>query len=360
MGMPVGGAEDLAVGISGSLASQGISTSFVCLRELGVVGEELAQKNAPVHLLKAAPGKRFSLPGLLQFARWLRANEIALVHSHTYHAHTYALPASRIAGIPAILHHHKTLEKMKLHRRWMMGWMLRKAAAVIALSEQTAHDLTDAFGLQTKKVHAFPNAVNTSVFFPASSEEKRRLREDLGISPDSFVIGSVASLNKIKNHQATVEAIALNGLTKKNTSVLILGEGRERQSLESAVNQYGLKNKVLLVGNQRPIAPWIRAMDVFVMPSFWEGQSLALLQAIAANLPILASNIEGNTAILRADHPGLFDPNDGKHYASLLEKSLNEPGFLSSLQEFQSKLLLPNWKDLTGKMEALYREIAGI
>lgn len=360
MGMPVGGAEDLSVGLARALRARGIKTSFVCLREQGVVGGELAasaEEGKDFHLLKVAPGKRFSWKGLFSLSLWFRKNGFDAVHSHTYHAHTYAVLAAKLAGLPSVLHHHKTLEKMKWHRGWMMRWMTAQAGAVVALSGQTAADLTRVFRLEPAKVHALPNAVDSSVFFPASSEEKRLARNGLGLSSDGFLAGSVASLNEVKNHRATVEAFAASGLGKAGGTALILGEGRERASLEKLARDRGVENALRFAGNQRPVAPWLRSLDAFAMPSYWEGQSLALLQALACNLPILASDIEGNTAVLTKKHPGLFAPDDHEGYSVLLKRVAGDENFRAGLLEFQAGLTIPRWEDLTGQMESVYRKI---
>lgn len=112
-------------------------------------------------------------------------------------------------------------------------------------------------------------------------------------------------------------------------------------------------------GNKRPLAPWLKALDLFVHPSRWEGKSLALLQAIACQIPILASRIEGNVALLGADHPGLFDPNSLEEYHTLLLRSIQEEAFRRQLLFAQESLLkdLPVAPRVAEDLSRLYREI---
>ncbi|HEY5813827.1 MAG TPA: hypothetical protein VIT23_14375, partial [Terrimicrobiaceae bacterium] len=93
LSMPVGGAEDFAAVISRYLPPP-FEPVFVCLRDLGVLGEELQRGGRVVHLVHAAPGKRLSITGIFHLARWYRDAKIGLVHSQTYNSHTYAIPAA--------------------------------------------------------------------------------------------------------------------------------------------------------------------------------------------------------------------------------------------------------------------------
>jgi len=355
MSMPVGGAEDLALSLGSALAESGVETHFVCLRAEGELGKLAAREASErFHCLPVAPGKRFHPVGFLRLTNWLRREKFDLVHSHTYHGHTYAGPAARWAGIPVVLHHHKTLEKMKWLRHVMLGRLMRRADAVVALSRETATDLTHAFRLNPEKVSALPNPVDTQIFTPATTEEKLTLREALGLDPGRFLIGSVASLNPVKNHRASVQALAGVG----QADLLILGEGRERAALGQLARELGVENRLRLAGNQRPIAPWLRSLDLFVLPSTWEGQSLALLQAIASGLPVLASRIEGNVAVLGIGHPGLFDPTDVSAYTELLRRAASDAGFREELVAYQSQLLLPTMQDAAARMLAIYQKAA--
>ncbi len=352
--MPVGGAEDFALAVSRYFSPQ-LEVVFLCLRDLGVIGEELKQAGKPVVLLPVAKSRRWNPFGAGKLAVWLRKNQITHVHSQTYHAHTYALPAARKAGCMAIFHQQKTLENLPWHRRWTMGRLSRSASAVLALSEKTAQDLTTVFRLDPARVFIIPNAVDPAVFFP--SPNRLEARKSLGF-PSLPLIGAVASLNAVKNHHATLAMARTLHEEGRDFRLVFVGEGRERSHLENAIVALQLVEKATLVGNQRPVAPWLEALDVLVLPSLWEGQPMILLQALASGIPIVASAIEGNIAALGKEHPGLFPPGEPQSYVAVVKKILDDPVFKARLLAYQAALPLPTAPKVAMELENIYRSMS--
>jgi glycosyltransferase involved in cell wall biosynthesis len=121
-----------------------------------------------------------------------------------------------------------------------------------------------------------------------------------------------------------------------NGTFLIFGEGAEFARITEGAQSKSLGN-FMLMGAKRPIAPWMQALDVFTLGSTWEGQPMALLQAMACELPIVASRIEGNEAVLGCDHPGLFDVNDEQAYADTVWRVLNDSAFRSRILMHQKQ-----------------------
>jgi L-malate glycosyltransferase len=354
--MPVGGAEDFAATVSRYLPPS-CDPVFVCLRELGVMGEEMQEAGREVHLVRVAPSKRWNIAGILRLARWFRDQRIGLVHSQTYNSHTYAIPAARLAGIGCLLHQQKTFERLRPHRMLMMRWLTRFSHRIVALSERTRRDMIRAFDLPENRTLVIPNVVDPAEFFRA--KDRTALRRELKLDPDAFLIGSVASLSSVKNHPATLRVLRRLRDEGVAFSALLLGEGKERSLLESMRKDLELDRCVLMPGNKRPVAPWLQALDLVVHASRSEGQSLALLQAIACQIPIVASRIEGNVAILGDGHPGLFEPDSLEEYRVLLARCIREDSFRKELLASQDRLSqeLPTAPRVAKKLGQLYEEI---
>ncbi len=354
--MPVGGAEDLTIALAPHLAKKGIEPQFVCLRELGVLGEELRDRDQRVAVIPAARSKRWSPRGSWRFAAWLKQNRIDVVHSHTYHAHTCSVPAARLAGALSVMQQHKTIERQTFHR-WLTTWILvRKASGLVTLSEKIRDDFAHSFGVPPDRIAVIPNGIDRIEFSPA--KDKLAVRQRLGLPSDVFLVGSIASLRKVKNHEATIDVASSLMASHPELRVVLVGEGPDRVELEERVNALGLGAKIQFAGNQRPVSSWIQALDLFVLPSHWEGQSLAVLQAISCDVPILASRIEGNTHALGESHPGLFDQNNREEYRALVRRAIQSADFRSALRAAQSHRLVPDAVETADKLAEFYRFLA--
>jgi glycosyltransferase involved in cell wall biosynthesis len=319
VGMPIGGAEDFALGVHRHLAPE-VESRFVCLRSLDVLGEEARRSGIPLELIPVFPTKRISPFGIWRLSRWMVREGIELVHSQTHHAHIHGVLAAKFAGIRCVVHQQKTLGKLGARQNFLLGLCFRQATAVVALSERTAGEIQSRYGVATGRLHVVPNAIDESVFHPAP--DRTAVRRNLGLPTDGLVAGTVASLHPVKNHLAIIEALSQLPIEGRPTFVFV-GDGTARPDLERLAESKGVR--IVFAGRQRPAAPWFQALDFFVLASHWEGQPLAMLQALACGLPVLASRIEGNTAVLGDNHAGLFDPRDSDSLASLIRAACSDP-----------------------------------
>jgi glycosyltransferase involved in cell wall biosynthesis len=234
---------------------------------------------------------------------------------------------------------------------------VRYAHRVAALSEKTQRDLIAAFHLPPARTAVIPNVIDPAEFFPL--DDRAALRNQLGVDPDAFIIGSIASLNAIKNHAATLQVLRRLRDEGFSFEAYFFGEGKERAFLESIRRNLNLEGIVHMPGNKRPIAPWLQTLDLVVHPSHLEGKPLALLQAIACRIPIIASRIEGNTAVLGKKHPGLFIPEVSEEYRSLVRRAIREDAFRNELVAAQDGLLqdLPTAPRIAEELARLYTQI---
>jgi len=351
--MPVGGAEDFALGVYPHLGPE-VQARFVCLREFGPLGEEALSGGLPVECLDLFRSKRINPFSVWRLSRWLRRAGVDIVHSQTHHAHIFGVAAARLAGIRSVVHQQKTLEELPARKRFLLRRCLHGADAVIALSAETRSQMQNGFGIPGGKIHVVPNAVDISVFQPAC--DAAEARRALGLDGEGFTLCCVGSLHPVKNHGAIIEALGIllsRGL--RPPRVLFVGDGPARPALESMARGKGVGGLVVFAGRQRPVVPWLHAADAFVLASAWEGQPLAMLQAISCGLPVLASRIEGNTAILGGSHPGLFDPRDSHALADLISAAM-EPGGKQGLAA-PVAAGIPSTQRAAAQLKAVYQSL---
>jgi glycosyltransferase involved in cell wall biosynthesis len=319
LGMPVGGAEDLALGVYPYLAPD-VSAQFVCLRKLDVLGEEALDKGLPVKLLPFFLNKRINPLAIWRFSRWLRQERITVLHTQTYHAHIFGCAAAMIARVSLVIHQQKTLANLPWRKKVLFRWCLNRARIIITLTEKTRAQINKEYFISPSIIKVVPNAIDDQIFYPVS--DKTKARRALGLQEDGFLFGTVASLHEVKNHRIIIDALVLSNTKAK---LVFVGDGVERKNLECLAKDRGVAERVLFAGYQRPVEPWFQALDTFILASVWEGQPLAMLQAVSCGLPILASSIEGNIAVVGEFHCGLFDSSSPTALASLMNAVMEEP-----------------------------------
>lgn len=144
----------------------------------------------------------------------------------------------------------------------------------------------------------------------------QQFRKATGIPLDALLFISVGDLNENKNHAMAIEAFANANIS--NSYYLICGEGRLKADLIKQVNRLGMCNRVMFLGFREDVNAILKAADVFVFPSKREGLSVALMEAMAAGLPCVASRIRGNTDLLGNDYKYYFAPSQSDELAAML------------------------------------------
>ena len=158
--------------------------------------------------------------------------------------------------------------------------------------------------LKAKKIEYVPGVGIDLNKFSDTAVDKSAKRKELCIPEYAKLFLSVGELNKNKNHETVIRAIA----DKKDVYYIIAGEGGLKQHLQSVAKEYGIENRVMLLGYRNDIKELCEAADVFVFPSFREGLSVSVMEAMASGLPVLCSKIRGNTDLIDQNGGVLFNP----------------------------------------------------
>lgn len=192
--------------------------------------------------------------------------------------------------------------------------------------------------MSAKKVVYVPGVgIDTKAFLPdekaaAVGAEKRK---ELNLKAEDTVILSVGELNKNKNHEVIIRAMARLG--RKNVHYVIAGRGVLKEKLEQVATELGVKPQLHLLGFRTDVRDLFKMADIFAHPSFREGLSVAVMEAMASALPIICTEIRGNTDLVDAGKGGyLFDPtNVDSAYEAL--KGIVEAGNLKILGQYNAK-----------------------
>jgi glycosyltransferase involved in cell wall biosynthesis len=149
-------------------------------------------------------------------------------------------------------------------------------------------------------------------------EERLAIRRELGLSVDDFVILAVGRLSRQKGFDILLEAFARAVDSMDSARLLIIGEGEDRAALTNTISRSGRGGQITLMGARSDIDHLLGAADLFVLPSRWEGLPLALLEALAAGLPIIATNVGDVLWATGRDGAVLIPPEDASALAAAI------------------------------------------
>ncbi|RJR42404.1 MAG: glycosyltransferase family 1 protein [Deltaproteobacteria bacterium] len=287
------------------------------------------------------PQIRFDMPNLhgwRQFIFCLRLgwvilkHKIKIIHMNSYHPGNYVRLAAYLFRVPIIIDHWHGFNRFSFKRRMLCRLYNRFTDLSFAVSSGVGDYVREQCGTDPAKMRVLYNAVDLARF--TGGKTSRKVREELGIPPEEPVVGLVARLDhRAKGHPELIRAMALlkNRLT---FHAMMVGGGRRQEEMRDLAGSLGLGDRVHFLGNRRDVPELLGAMDIFVLPSHSEGVSLAVLEAMAAGLPVIVSAVGGLPEIVKHEENGLLiPPKDAEALAGSLARLLENPDLARRLGE---------------------------
>lgn len=239
----------------------------------------------------------------------LKKGAFDLVHTHGYFADICGLPAARLLGITSVSTCHGFVAndlKLRIYIR-LDKYVLQLSRVVIAVSEGIRAELTKS-GIRDSRITVIPNAVAPSCGEAETQIRRQEKRRALAFAQDELVVGYMGRLSEEKGLTYLLEAVAELRDAAVRVKLLVVGDGPERAALEQQVKARGLENMVIFAGFQTDIESWYPAFDIFTLPSLTEGTPLALLEAMAVGVPVIASAVGGVPKVVTDGVNGLLVP----------------------------------------------------
>lgn len=193
--------------------------------------------------------------------------------------------------------------------------------AIVAPSRQMAKDYAATIGLSPRQVQVIYNGIDLSLYGRQFADARSRL----GIEKDEFVVGFVGRLDPVKNLDGLFRAFA-NAVQKTTSTgssrqfrLLVVGGGPALTELQQLARQLSIEQNVSFLGMRNDVGLCLSAMDIYAQPSFYEGHSNTILEAMAAGLPVISTNVGGTPEIIKHNYSGLlYSPNDIQRIAEAI------------------------------------------
>lgn len=309
----VGGLERMAQRLAHGATPQGVDALAIAYLEDGPIRHELVRAGVPAVHLAGRDGKAWRRP--FQIARLLRRHRVDVLHTHHLGPYIYGKVAAKLAGVPVVHTEHSHELYDRPLRRWI-GRRMHRDAVVVAVSPEISAWRREAFG---RGCRVIPNGVRVPT--RPSAAERRAARVKLGVPQDAFVVGKVARLAPEKNHALLLDAVA----TLPDAWLVLVGDGRERAALDAQARALGIRARVRLLGNRDDVADLLPGLDVLASSSHREGLPLALLEGMAAGLPVVGTAVGGVVDLLSAVGGRLVAPGEAAPFAQALAELRDAP-----------------------------------
>jgi glycosyltransferase involved in cell wall biosynthesis len=333
LSLDVGGLERVVLNLARESESLGQNVSVLCLERFGVLGEQAKAAGLRIESLTKQPGLTPRLVDDIRAA--LRDLRPDVIHTHQIGALLYTGPAAKKERVPVILHteHINQVVKSRTWSRRMRNRLLwaiagRHAGRFCCVSQDIADSAR--YWVRPGKLCVVENGVPTAGI--DDRDYRAETRASLTIPMHAPVVGIVARLNEVKCQDLLIRAFSNLRSRHARAHLLLVGDGPTRNALTDLTAQLGLTDVVHFAGYQPQPERYLDAMDIFVLPSRLEGMPLAILEAWAARLPVIASRVGGVPNVVRDGVDGLlFESGDQRALESHLNRLLEDADLRNKL-----------------------------
>lgn len=368
----VGGAQEHVMYLCDLLDKKRFQVKLISGPQTGSEGElitEVRKRNIDLMILpelvrEINPAKDFL--ALVKLTKYIRKENFDIVHTNTSKAGILGRFAAKLAGSPVIIHtlhgwafhNHMSKEKRNLYIT-MEKWAEKFTHKLITVSELDINKgLAEGIGTKSKYV-TIHSGIDLNIFNPSSLDRENKKRE-WNIDPSDRVVGSVTRLSEQK---APTDFVRMaNEVLKHNPNVsfLLVGDGPLKDEIQDLIDHFKISNKVIMTGVRHDIPELLTLMDIFVLPSLWEGLPRVFPQAMAMGLPIVATDVNGAPEAIKHSVNGFLVPP--KDFAALAQRTLQlteDSELARKMGEAGRKMVYPNFciREMVRRTEQLYLNI---
>jgi len=357
----VGGAERVIARTVTGLDKNRYETIVCCLWMGGAAADEIEKAGVRVINLDAKNKLDFGI--LFRLYRLLKEHKIHIIHSFLFHANMLGRIVGRLAGVPIILSSERTMGMESKHRLLLNRITASLADKIVTVSEAVREFAIAKIGITPDRLVTIHNGVDLSEFLQSPNSERiEEAKRELGIAPSHVVVGTAGHLEEEKGCEYLLQAAAQVSAQDGKVTFLLVGDGSQRAKLEHLAEDLGISSNVIFMGYRNDVPKILSVMDVFVLPSLYEGLPNALLEAMAACRPVVATQVGGIAEVVADGETGiLVPPRDPGALAGaicvLLEdrERAREMGIAGRKQVER----LFSVEKMVAKTEALYEELIG-
>ena len=325
-----GGAQKLLITFAAECRVRQIDLTIISVSHKNEprIIDELKALGAQVHSIPTL-GILFDLKRFWQLVKLLRREPADIIHTHLTISNVIGTLAGKIVGVPTVASlHNVSIEKPPKGwipiqiRFWLEAYLLRyMAQEIIAVGYIVADTHQERFS--GKPITVIPNAVDSAS--PLGADERTKLRSEVADDPNRPLLISVGRLVTQKGYSDMLTAMASLRQTHPSAMLAIAGNGSKWAELTAKINELDLNDNVRLLGFRDDVPHLLAASDIFVSSSLWEGLPVAVLEAMAAGLPIVATSVGDVPKVVVKDTGLVIPPKKPDMLAAAVGSLLDDP-----------------------------------
>ncbi|MEI6084870.1 MAG: glycosyltransferase [Verrucomicrobiota bacterium] len=327
--LDVGGAERQLVALAPRFNRSRWNVTVAYFHGSGHLRPELEEDGIAVTKLDSR--HKGDLGALVRLVRLLREQRIDILHTHLIQADLLGLLAAQLTRVPVTISTKHSVDYFTRQGRWLTKvdtFANRHFTRLVAVSESVKNHYIKTQHLPPAKIEVIYNGIDIAGLECAPPIS----RTELGVAPDTKIICAVGTLSERKGQSFLLEAWP-TVLTRHPSSVLVfVGDGPLQASLEATAKSAGLHDSVRFLGRRSDVPAILHAADLFVLPSQTEGFGLAMVEAMAASVPVIATTVGGVPELARHEHEALLiSPRNAPALAGAINTLLDDPGRATAL-----------------------------
>jgi glycosyltransferase involved in cell wall biosynthesis len=345
-----GGGETQVLGLTLALAAGGHRAELIC-DPAGRLWERATAEGIRCHPIRIS--NAIDLAAGVKLRAILKREHYDVVHFHTSRAHSMAPFARGFASTLVVT------RRMDYRPNRVFAPLLfnRAVDGVVAISDSVADSLATA-GVDSRRVTVVHSGVDCGRFRPPTIRERADARSTLGISDGEILISAVGALEQRKGHRYLIEAIGALAATAK-FKCLIVGQGSVHKVLQGEIAVIRSLERIKLLGRVDDVRELLWASDIFAMPSLKEGLGVAALEAMASNLPVIASDVGGLREVVEDGRTGIIvPPANSAKIAAAIQRLVESDELRSQMGAAARVRVVENYsmEKMAARTLALYRE----
>jgi glycosyltransferase involved in cell wall biosynthesis len=278
---------------------------------------------------------------------------------------TDAIWLGRMAGIKKIIHneHGFSIDESKYtdFKRDIIRFITyRLSCKIIVVSKNMKYMMRKKYFIKKRKIIYIYNGINTD-FYYTDNNERQKVRKEIGLKDEDFIIGFSGRLDPVKNFDLMLEIFESCIKRDEKLKLLIIGDGSERRNIEEFCHKKGFNKSVILIGKKENIIPYLRSIDVFFLTSYTEQMPMSILEAMSLEIPVVATKVGEIPSIIDNEKDGfVLEVNDSveRFVDSLFalkdherRNTMGKSARDKIINKFQEKIMIQKYRDIVESLQ---------